>query len=690
MRKYIGPVKSDNFIYPNNVLEEYDVEIIHDINNNSVSGTTSGFSALYNAGTGNIGISFTYIWNRNGAEPFIDDSGLLHVLSVHMSDPSKKYYKPWRMISGVTTSSVTANTVTDTFLIIVTPAMMGVPYFTGGVYDFEVRFIGKKEIYPICQSVSVAVPTPTPTPTITGTPTPTATPGGPTFTPTATPTVTPTATPTDPCYCYPIVVTGTTVPGPEPTVIATLTYNDCFGTQVVRAFTVGPGTYYQCIQTLSSVVQYNPSETSGIDQSYLTLTYQTGNCRTGYVCSGYTPSGSTPTPTPTATTAPITATPTPTPTGSPITATPTPSPTPVVYTYSLGYDASVGYTACTDFSSSPTNYYSYDSTLTNGTTLYTTNGTPLTGLVPAGNYSNGTNVWASAGGGVLYGEAACATPTPTPSPTPIYQGIGIYTGATFGTSTSACNTSTSPSGTVYASVAELPISDGDRLYTTVTLTFNFSGNGNYYRLFFNSQWYAAIISSTGYISDLTACSTIPTPTPTPTAAPPTATPTVTPTPTPIVSNIIMYSGTSVSAACSNVTEKLYYYSGIIFGAGTKIFTDSGLTDAVPGTSGAPRYYRDGTDVYSVTDSEGTLNSPVPCATPTPTATPIPSTYDVYERCDLTAIYYVDYSAGNLNFVTINSECCSRIVSNVDSAYIAANYPSAIYFASFTNVTCPCE
>ena len=212
MRKYIGQVNSDNFVYPNNTLAEYDVEIIHDINNNSVSGTTTGFSALYNGGTGNIGISFTYIWNKNNAEPFIDDNNQLHVLSVHMSDPTKKYYKPWRMISGVTSSNISATTVTDTFLIIVTPAMMGLSYFTAGTYDFEIRFIGKRAIYPICQTTTVVVPTPTPTPG------PTATPGGPTNTPT------PTATPSNPCYCFPIVVTGTT--GGEGGGIANLVYND--------------------------------------------------------------------------------------------------------------------------------------------------------------------------------------------------------------------------------------------------------------------------------------------------------------------------------------------------------------------------------------------------------------------------------------------------------------------------------
>jgi hypothetical protein len=188
-KKYIAQVNSTNFVYPNNTLVEYDVDIIHDINNNSVSGTTSGFSAAYNSGTGNIGVSFTYIWNKNGADPYIDESNLLHVLSVHMTEPSKEYYKPWRMVSGVTTSTITATTKTDTFTFIVTPSMMGVNSFSNGVYNFEIRFIGKRAIYPLCYSTSIVLPSPTPTPTVTPTTTPGLSPS-----PTPTPTPTPSAT----------------------------------------------------------------------------------------------------------------------------------------------------------------------------------------------------------------------------------------------------------------------------------------------------------------------------------------------------------------------------------------------------------------------------------------------------------------------------------------------------------------
>ena len=103
------------------------------------------------------------------------------------------------------------------------------------------------------------------------------------------------------------------------------------------------------------------------------------------------------------------------------------------------------------------------------------------------------------------------------------------------------------------------------------------------------------------------------------------------------------------------------------------------------------FKRDGSAETGTAQTACTLCSGAPpTSTPLP-PTPTPQTYDVYERCDLTAIYYVEYSAGNLSFVTINSECCSRIDTNVDDAYIIANYsPSPTFFSSFTNVTCPCD
>ena len=448
-RKYIGQVNNDNFVFPNNRVSEYDVEIIHDINDNCVSGQVIAFSATTVSSTG-MTISFDYIWDLNGATPFVRNSGAVSVLSLHMMGPTQNYYKPFLTVGRFTFSDIPITRiqsgVTPGFSrlsFVVTPAMIGVTSFTTGTYYFEIKFIGERCVFPVCFSQSIVMPTPTPTPTptatitptptptttVTITPTPTHTPtstptptvagclcysvtyttipgdlsvrfrdcqtdtitttlinsletmdnGDGTFTayicvkqgssyaipvcvqggievtcdpyiwvagggcttasscvspttPTPTPTFTPTPSPTPPadCYCYDIVVTGSTVPGPEPTVIATLDYNDCFGVRTLRSFTQGPGTYKQCIQRSGGVVQYFPEGTEGIDESYL-IGVGVGNCNTGYVCTGYTPAV-TPTPTPTPTSTPVgpTATPTPTPTGTPTptpTGTPTPTPT---------------------------------------------------------------------------------------------------------------------------------------------------------------------------------------------------------------------------------------------------------------------------------------------------------------------------------------------------------------------------
>jgi hypothetical protein len=189
-RKYIRQIINQNFVYPNNEVPEYDLEIVHDINDNSVSGTITNFSAVTATTTG-ITFSYDYTWAKNGAEPFISDFGVLNLVSVHMMTPSQSYYKPWRCINVVSSTGTTITTSSGTINTgVITPAMLGVNTFTSGTYYFEFRFIGHRAIYPICAQLSIS-----PTPVITPTPTPTPTPTGPTPTPTNTPTPTPTPTP---------------------------------------------------------------------------------------------------------------------------------------------------------------------------------------------------------------------------------------------------------------------------------------------------------------------------------------------------------------------------------------------------------------------------------------------------------------------------------------------------------------
>jgi hypothetical protein len=213
MRKYISQVDNENFVYPNSNLVEYDIEIIHEINNNCVNGTVSGFT-ISSVGS-NILVTFSYTWNKNGSEPYVSNiNGLLQVLSVHMMTPDKQYLKPWRCISGVTSEETGITTKTSSISITVTPSMMGVSSFINGIYTFEIRFIGRRCVFPVLKTGTISVisptSTPSPTPTITSTsgivvtPTPSSTgyPPGTTRTPTPTPSYTPTSTPLTPIYSY--------------------------------------------------------------------------------------------------------------------------------------------------------------------------------------------------------------------------------------------------------------------------------------------------------------------------------------------------------------------------------------------------------------------------------------------------------------------------------------------------------
>jgi hypothetical protein len=194
-RKYIRQQIIQDFVYPNNEVSQYDVDnIVHDINDNGVSGVINTFSGTTSGGNINLFINFT--WNLNGAEPFIRNSNQLALLSLHMLAPGQDYYKPWRIINSQSTTTLTSTTFTGGGGLTITPASVGLTSFTTGTYYFEARFIGHRSVYPVCLSLNLvaSTPLPSPTPTVTGTagPTPTPTTTGPTPTPTSTLTPTPT------------------------------------------------------------------------------------------------------------------------------------------------------------------------------------------------------------------------------------------------------------------------------------------------------------------------------------------------------------------------------------------------------------------------------------------------------------------------------------------------------------------
>lgn len=186
--KYIKQIINQDFVYANNEISEYDIELVHDINNQSVSGTVTSFSATTVSTTG-ITLTFNYAWSKNGAEPFISNAGNINLVSVHMLAPNQNYYKPWRAVDLVSNVSTFLTTYSGTHTFTVTPSQLGIASFSNGLYYFEFRFIGHRAIYNILASLNITtVPTPTPTPTATIGPTPTP---SPTVTPTPTPTSTP-------------------------------------------------------------------------------------------------------------------------------------------------------------------------------------------------------------------------------------------------------------------------------------------------------------------------------------------------------------------------------------------------------------------------------------------------------------------------------------------------------------------
>ena len=204
-RKYIRQQILQDFVYPNNEVSQYDVDnIVHDINDNGVSGVVNTFSGITTSG--NINLFLNYTWNLNGAEPFIRNSNVLALLSLHMLAPGQDYYKPWRIITTNSSSTLTATTITQNTAVFITPASVGLTSFPTGTYYFEARFIGHRSVYPICLSLNLvaSTPLPSPTPTVTGTPGPTPTPTltGATATPTPTITLSPTPTPTSELYQY--------------------------------------------------------------------------------------------------------------------------------------------------------------------------------------------------------------------------------------------------------------------------------------------------------------------------------------------------------------------------------------------------------------------------------------------------------------------------------------------------------
>ncbi len=200
-RKYIRQQILQDFVYPNNETKQYDVDnIVHDINDNSVSGVINSISGI-SISNSSITLSINYTWNLNNAEPYINNNNLLGLVSVHMLAPGQNYYKPWRIVQSTSSSNLVLTTITQSTSFTIVPSDIGLTTFTTGTYYFEVRFIGHRSIYPVCISYNITIPSPTPTPTPTVTPTPTPTGTGPFPTATPTPTITSSGTFSEFSFC---------------------------------------------------------------------------------------------------------------------------------------------------------------------------------------------------------------------------------------------------------------------------------------------------------------------------------------------------------------------------------------------------------------------------------------------------------------------------------------------------------
>jgi hypothetical protein len=154
-RKYIRQLINRDFVYPNNDVSEYDVEIVQDLNSNSVTGTIGPVSVIVAATTG-ITFAHNYTWSLNNAEPFIRNSNFIAILSVHAMVPNQLYYKPWRVVDNLTFGPPFQPTYSGANTVSIFPSQFGLTTFVNGTYYFEIRFIGHLSVYPICFQVPIS------------------------------------------------------------------------------------------------------------------------------------------------------------------------------------------------------------------------------------------------------------------------------------------------------------------------------------------------------------------------------------------------------------------------------------------------------------------------------------------------------------------------------------------------------
>ena len=239
-KKFIKNRESTNFVFPNKKINEYGIDIIHDINDNPVEGTINSIS-ISSYSTDSITIDLSFKFERNGAELYHTPLGNTQLMSFFLMHPDDlDYYNPWRLVSSFSVAGVTPSYTGDTYSISfdVTKEDLNINSIPNGIFTYQVRFIGRRYVDIRCGEITALAPSPTPsiTPSVTPSsgisPTPT-----PSITATPSISVTPTPSPSSGVltltqYCYtPLYACGDTLhcESPDYTKCASITWWDEFG-----------------------------------------------------------------------------------------------------------------------------------------------------------------------------------------------------------------------------------------------------------------------------------------------------------------------------------------------------------------------------------------------------------------------------------------------------------------------------
>lgn len=290
MKRYIKQIDREDFVFPNNTKSTFDRRLIHEINNNYPTGTINGITGnTFSSTTLDFDVDWTYL--RNSSKLFKDKFGEYVYVTFHILTPDRVLYKPWIYIGKISTTNPNITTDSQVTNFNLSPSDLGLTEFIAGNYFVEVRFIGKRCVYPVCYDISSFIPSPSPLPSPSPTPTPTVTPSVGSYYSFG---VYYAQYPADACS-GPLKTVYAKVPNPTN---GTTIYEDAACTQIYNVYTqqallfVSPALFGNQVAIIETI----GGRTYGVGELYLS----------GYFCQGPPPSPS-PTPSPTPTQIPFTA-----------------------------------------------------------------------------------------------------------------------------------------------------------------------------------------------------------------------------------------------------------------------------------------------------------------------------------------------------------------------------------------------